>query len=488
MPPASSQQPRDLRQWIAAVDELGELKRVDGASWELEIGAIAEINNHQPHPPALLFDRISGYPAGHRLLTSANVTAARLGLTLGLGTELTKKELVKALRGAPSRWATAAKSVKARMVDSGPVSEHESRGDAVSVLDFPAPLWRELDGGRYIGTGCLVVTRDFDSDWINVGTYRAMVHDERSVGVNILSGKHGRIQYEKAFAAGERFPMAIVLGHDPLLALLAGVEMPYGVSEFDVASAIAGPIDLIPAPVTGLPVPASAEIVLDGWCRGDNFKLEGPLGEFTGYYSFDEVPAPVLEVEAVWNRTDPIILGSPPAKPPHDYSYWVSILRSAIVLDALETAGVPDVRGVWEHEAGASRMFLVVSIKQRYAGHARQAMHLASQGQGGAQAGRYVVVVDDDIDPTNLEEVIWAMATRSDPERDIDLQRRAWGSTIDPLYVTLGRVPLNSRALIDACIPYEFIDSFPKVAAVGPELERRVRERWGELFRDDWTR
>jgi UbiD family decarboxylase len=147
----------------------------------------------------------------------------------------------------------------------------------------------------------------------------------------------------------------------------------------------------------------------------------------------------------------------------------------------LVKAGIPDIRGVWAHEVGGSRLFIAVSIKQRYLGHARQAGFVASQCQTGAYLGRYVVVVDEDIDPSDLQEVIWAMCTRSDPASDIEMIRRAWSSEADPL-VRKGSPPCNSRAIIDACRPYEWLDEFPPVVETSPDLLRAIKTKWADVL------
>lgn len=476
--------PGDLRDWLAAVAALGELREVRGAHWRLEIGALCELNYKRPTPWALLFDDIPDYPPGWRVLTGASASPARLGLPLRLGTEHTTLSLIQALRGQFTRWAARAGDYPPRVVDDGPILENVQEGDAVDLEAFPAPFWHELDGGRFIGTGGLLLTRDPDSGWINGGTYRMQLLGRNRLGLFALTGKHARIHLDKYAALHEPCPVVVSLGHDPLFALLGGIEVPYGVGELEYAGAIAGePVEVLRGPLTRLPLPAHAEIVAEGYVYPGDVAPEGPYGEFHGYYSAAEAPQPVIHIKRLLYRRDPILLGSPPGRPPHDYSYWVSILRSAVVFDALVDTGVPDVQAVWQHPCGGARMLLAVSIKQRYPGHARQAGHVAAQCRGGGQVGRYVIVVDEDIDPTDLEQVMWAVATRSDPVRDIDFIRRAWGSQVDPQHVTLPDGGLtNSRAIIDACRPYEFRDAFPAVVGASPELLARTRARWAALL------
>ena len=476
--------PLDLRPWLDEVRRLGELRDVSGADWNLELGTISELNVKKENPPALLFDRIPGYPAGYRVLTCSTSSPARLASILRLGPERSHHGLVQKLRGKPAEWQARAKEYPPVTVAGGPVFENRASGADVDLFAFPAPLWHELDGGRYIGTGCMVVTKDYDSDWINVGTYRVMIHDRNHVGLDMVPGKHGAIQYRKYMDAGKPFPVCIVVGADPLGYLIAGIEVPFGMCEYDYIGAILGePVAVAKGELTGLPFPAASEIVLEGWAHPGDERIEGPFGEFHGYYPGKAATAPAVRVERVYFRNDPIIVGSPPAKPPNDYSYSKAVMRSAMLMDALAAAGVPDVKAVWAHEIGGARMFNVVAIKQRYAGHARQAGHILNQCGVGAYMSRYSVVVDDDIDPSNLQEVMWAVATRTDPAIDIDIIQRGMGSKNDPMSIAYPYdAPLASKAIIDACRPYDFLDRFPAVAEASKELQEKVRAKWKDLL------
>ncbi|MDQ0189058.1 UbiD family decarboxylase [Alicyclobacillus cycloheptanicus] len=476
--------PLDLRNWLADMEEEDGVQVVRGADWNLEIGAISELNVKKTGHKALLFDDIPGYPAGYRVLTCTTSSPSRLASLLRAPKVAGHHELVQWLRGKPKAWAAQAEAYPPVSVSTGPVMACVDDKDAVNLYKFPAPLWHELDGGRYIGTGCAVVTKDRDSDWVNVGTYRIMVQDETHVGLDMVSGKHGQIQFQKYMAAGEPFPVCIVIGADPLCYLISGIEVPYGISEFNYMGAILEqPVEVVHGERTGLPFPAGAEIVLEGWIYPGDERLEGPFGEFHGYYQAGAKVAPLVTVERVYYRRDPIIVGSPPAKPPNDYSYSKAVMRSALLFDALVSAGVPGVESVWAHEIGGARMFTVASIRQRYAGHARQCGHVLSQCGVAAYMGRYSVVVDEDIDPSNLTEVMWAIATRTDPEKDIDFIRNAMGSKNDPMSVTYtSKAMFSSRAIIDACRPFDHLDDFPPVAEASPELQAQVREKWRDVL------
>ena len=146
---------------------------------------------------------------------------------------------------------------------------------------------------------------------------------------------------------------------------------------------------------------------------------------------------------------------------------------------------MPDVVGAWQHEVGGARLFSVVAIHQRYPGHARQVLHVASQCHAGAYAGRWVVVVDEDIDPTNLEEVMWALCTRADPATDIDIIHRAWSTPLDPMVTPAQRKIkdyTSSRGLIDACRPFEWLDEFPPVNLPPKDVREAAHKRWGYLL------
>ena len=458
-----------LRTWLEQADALGEIRTIEGADWDLEIGAVADLVTERGSSPAVLFDSVKGYPKGHRVLVNSLGSTKRLGLSLGMPQDLSSLEFVSEWR----RRSKALKHIPPTIVREGPVLENIRRGNDVDILSFPTPRWFELDGGRYIGTGSVNITHDPEEGWTNLGTARVMIHDANTVGFYIAPGRHGRIHRDKAFLRGEPFKVAISVGHDPLIFLAGALEVPYGVCEYDFIGGIRGkPVEVIQGEFTGLPIPASAEIVLEGECVQGNDKIEGPFGEWTGYYGSSSRPEPIVKIHSVMYRNNPIILG---------YTRkWRAPLKAALVWDDLEAAGVPDIRGVWYHEAaGAAYLFLVVSIKQRYPGHARQAGVVATQCHAAAYLGRYTVVVDDDIDPTNLDEVLWAVCTRSDPEKDIEILRRCWSGPLDPI-IPKDKKGFNSRAIIDATRPYEWLDSFPPVSRSSRELRSRIMGKWGD--------
>jgi UbiD family decarboxylase len=473
----------DLRQWLDEVRRLGEVKEVKGLSWQEDIGLVSSMALHDDNAPCFLFTEVPGTIKGSRVLVNF-FGGRRKHMTLGFPADLTKMELSEHFR---VHYAADMKRIPPKYVEDGPVMQNVMAGDAIDVTKFPAPQWHKPDGGRYIGTGSYNITRDPDDGWINCGTYRVMIHDEKSVGFYISPGKHGRQMRDKYQARGEPMPVAIVCGGDPMSFLMGCNEIPFGVSELDVIGGIRGaPVEVIKGPVTGLPIPANAEIVIEGFVEPHNERTEGPFGEWTGYYGSDLRPEPVLDIKAIYYRNDPILLGCAPQRPPDEISRYRAITRSALLRDNIQKAGVPGVTAAWAHEVGNTRLLLAIAITQRYPGHTKQAGHIASTCHIGAYCGRYTIVVDDDIDVSNLEEVVWALLTRSDPATSIDIIRNAWSTPLDPRIEPERKAKgdfTNSRAVIDACRPWHWRDQFPAVNVPTAEERRLAQEKFGHLFK-----
>ncbi len=472
----------DLREWIEQAEQLGEVRLVSGASWQEEIGMAAEIVQHSATAPCVIFDDVPGCPKGFRVLTNF-FGGRRQNMTLGFPTDLSKLELSEAFL---STYLKDLKNIPFQEVSDGPIFENVLTGDDVDVTKFPVPVWHERDGGRYIGTGSFNVTVDPEENWVNVGTYRVMIQDKRTVGFYISPGKHGRIHRDKYQAQGKLMPTVIVAGGDPLTFLMACSETPYGVCEYDLVGGMRGsPVKVVRGKVTGLPIPANAEIALEGFVDPNKRMVEGPFGEWTGYYASDKRPEPVLDIKAIYHRNSPIILGCPPQRPPDELARYRAVTRSALLRQSVQAAGVPDVRAVWAHEVGTARMLVGVSITQRYPGHSKQAGHVACQCHVGAYCGKYVIVVDEDIDVSNLDELIWAMLTRSDPASSIDIITGAWSTPLDPRISpqekAIGNFT-NSRAIIDACRPYHWRDQFPVVNMPSQAVMKKAREKFSYLL------
>jgi len=467
----------DLRGWLEQVEALGQLKRLEGAHWDLELGGIAELMHRRPRPQALLFDAIPDYPRGRRVLTNMLGTLQRLAVTTGTDPAATALQYVQDWR----RRVDHIPAIEPEVRTDGPVLQNVREGADVNMLEFPVPRWHEHDGGRYIGTANLVITRDPEDDWVNVGTYRVMLQDERHLGCNISPGKHGRIQRQKHFDRGEPCPVAMSFGQHPLLFLAACTDIPYQMSEYAWVGGVRGePVPVVRGPRTGLPIPADAELAIEGMMLPDATKAEGPFGEWTGYYASGQKTEPLIRVDAVYFRDDPIITGSPPFPPSESVEFNQWLWRAAVLWNQIEAAGVPDVTAVRVHPSGG-RFLVAIAIKQRYPGHAKQAGIIAAQCRSGAYMGRYTIVVDDDVDIYDTDQLLWALSTRSDPVQDIDLIKRAWSGPLDPA-IQPGKKGFNSRAIIDATRPWEWREQFARVSAIDEALRQQLEAKWGRVL------
>lgn len=468
----------DLRAWMDEVKQIGQLMNIDNVHWDLELSTLTEIINERSKTrPAIVFDRIKDYPHGYRVAANLVSSVERLTLTLGMKAGLSDIDFIQSWRQQVKKIVP----VPAGTVADGPLFENVKKGKDIDVLGFPVPRWHELDGGRYIGTDDLVITRDPEEGWVNVGTYRIMVHGPDRLGLHMSPGKHGRVHKDKYHQQGKPFPIAVSFGHHPIYFVVASTDVPNRVNEYDYAGGILGqPLQVVNGPLTGLPIPADAEIAIEGEVGLEDVMPEGPFGEWTGYYASHQPAVPVIQIKALYFRNDPILCGFPLLKPSSGDNLHFSLMRSALIWNALDEAGVPDIKGVWAHPAGG-RFLTLVSLKQRYPGHARQAGLIASQCRSGAYLGRYVVVVDDDVDITNSEEFLWALSSRSDPAQSIEILRRAWSGPLDPR-IPPDEVGFSSRAVIDATRPYEWREKFPKVSGASRELKDEVGKKWQDFL------
>src|SRR5215813_12234504 len=335
----------DLREFIARAEDAAELIRIKDAHWDLEMGTLAEIVYHaRPEPPAILFEDVPGYPKGMRLLSGATNSSKRLALTLGLPVPSNPLDVVRAYR---DRMKTH-RPIPPKTVAKGAVLENVDRDDKVDLWKFPVPFLHEHDGGRYIGTDDLVIMRDPEENWVNGATYRVMVQDKNHVSLWISPGKHGRQIREKYFRAGKPCPVLISCGHDPLLFLAGGNELKYGLSEYDYAGGHRGePCEVVLSELHGLPMPAHAEIVIEGDMTEGETAREGPFGEFTGYYASSPSEQPVVRVRRVYHRNDPILSIASPMRPPSDFSFSKCVMKAGMIWDEVERAGLSGVKGVW---------------------------------------------------------------------------------------------------------------------------------------------
>jgi 4-hydroxy-3-polyprenylbenzoate decarboxylase len=344
------------------------------------------------------------------------------------------------------------------------------------------PRFHADDGGRYIGTGSTLTNRHPESGALNMGTYRIQLHERDLLGLWMSPGQHGRLICQAYWDRGEACPVVATFGGDPLVFLAGRTKIPWGRSEYEFTGGLRGrPLAVIPGPLTGLPIPAEAEIAIEGEVPPPAVEAhdEGPFGEWPGYYSGGTKGTgqkqPVIRVKALYHRDDPIICNQAPMWFGAPY---IGLPFSAGVLwDQLEAAGVQDVTGVYCYTS----YLVVVAIRQRFAGHAKQAAHAALSCSAQARNGRYVVIVDEDIDVTDLKEVIWAMQTRVDPATNIELIDGCWSTPLDPRMPPDRRASgdhTNSRAIFYAVRPFAWRDKFPQVSRTPKDLRREVVDKY----------
>ena len=486
----------DMREWIALLEREGEIRHVGAeVDWDREIGAIAR-RVLEKKGPALLFENIKGYRRGRctKLFTGGLGSRQRLALALGFPKDVGNSELVQYV------MKKNRETIAPRLVATGPVKDVIVKGDDVDQHDFPVPKWQYLEGGRYIHTFSGIVTRDPETRTMNVGIYRGMIGTRNTAPFLLIKGgQHWGQHFVKWEARGEVMPVACVLGWDPIMEFLAGSPIPAGVSEWDVAGGYRGePAELVPCETVDLEVPASAEIVLEGFISADpgTYEKEGPFGEFTGYVSDVPTPRPTMKVTCITHRRDPIFRGCLEGTLPGSYSensVMSSVQRAAIAWNILNGAGIPGIRDVFVPPI-TNGVNIHVQIKKHYQGQPKQ-IAAALWGNSAAQYRyKHVTVVEEDIDASSYEQVDWAIAHRVNAgEGGIVIFPGIFGSPIDPSTPMEDRdvarlgTGLWNRVLIDATRSWKHEprpewggERFPPTVRPSPEDEARVTARWAE--------
>lgn len=476
----------DLRMFIEKARHHGEVLVVEGASWDLEMGQIGEIQESMTSRPILLFDKIPGYPSGYRVALNVFASPYRTALALGLPSDLRGVELVKAFK---DKISGGIKRIPPALVETGPVKETIIKGVDVDLFKFPVPKWHALDGGRYIGTGAICVMRDPEEGWVNVSVYRVQAHNRDTATIMIMPGHHGRDIQNKYWANRKPCPVAVAVSPEPIVWAAAAWEgNQWGVSEYELAGGLAGePVSVTKGIYTHLPVPASAEIVLEGEVLppGSETVTEGPFGEWAGYYAGGATPMTVFKVKTIMHRTNPILQGNPPSILPSVWTLGRHLQKAASLWDELDRQ-VGGIAGVWVVEEASIHGMVIIAVKQSYSGHAKHAGLIAAGSNTTRIGCRYIILVDDDIDPANLSDVIWAVSTRTDPATSIDIVRGCYGSAANPAvhlhYKETGQFE-ESRAIINACRPYHLIGKYPPSIKSDAAVLRKTREKWAHLFR-----
>ncbi|MFQ5916113.1 MAG: UbiD family decarboxylase [Nitrospinota bacterium] len=470
--------------WLQKAEAIGEVKKITAeVDPDLEMSTVAYLSGKEAGSPALLFENIKAHPGHRALYNMLGNSINRVALAIreepgqsGLGIVKVLKEKMK--RRMPPKVVAA---------EDASVNRNTELGEDVDLTQFPAPKMWPLDGGKYIGTADAVITQNPDSGRTNLGTYRHMIKSRDQVGFYVSPGKDALLDREAWWNRGEPAPVAAVYGLDPLLFIVSATTFPKNASEYESFGGINGaPIEVFKSDVTGLMLPANAEIIIEGFTHPDKTFPEGPFGEFTGYYGRPSGPTPYIDVHAVRYKKDPILTCALMADGiANECGLFWGMSKAAKVWADLQALGVPGVQGVWSPPEAAGWGVTVVSIKQLYAGHAAQTMALAAQCMGGAYFTKYVIVVDDDVDPSNLSDVLWALATRSRPAQAIDILRETWSTYLDPSLNPPEIRPWGSKCLINACKEFRHIKEFARRTKLSKPVYEQVVERWKELGFED---
>jgi len=470
---------------MTAVDAVGELKTVSGADTRTDIGPITEITAWSAEHPMIVFEDIPGHPPKHRVAVHAYSSYKRMQLLYGFPAGMHGRQLVTWWKERLDNFAP----VLPEVVHSGPVMENVQEGEDVDLLQFPAPLWHAGDAAPYLATGGASVLRDPDSGKLNVGCYRGMLYDRNTLGHHLAGGHDGQVIRDKYFERGLNCPIVVSLGNEPSFTLAAAENLRYRYGELEYGGFVRGaPYELICGPLTGLPFPAAAEVVLEGEIAHPSVEprlVEGPWGEGLGYYAAG-FAQPAIKVKAMYWRNEPIILGDPTLRF-NDRSRAGGFASAARRWHMLEQSGLQGIQGV-----GQIGPFLVISVKQQYAGHALRVADYAMTGLAD-RPPRYLVMVDEDIDPSNRNLVMWAINTRVDPAVQVHIQRDRWCNVVNPAGLTPEKRALEDYTLgtmiIDACKPYRWRHQWDKMftrSDIDEGLRRATVDRWesvlGELI------
>lgn len=467
----------DLREFITALEKEGLLKRVTvEVDWELEIGAIMRRLFDLGNAPAVVFEKIRGYPKGYSFLSGSLSTYGHFAVALGLPRDSSPAEITGTYKERIKN------GIRPERISSAPCKGVKQFGDEVDLLKFPTPFWHQRDGGRYIGTFHCVAVKDPESDWVNVSLYRLMIHDKRHLGILMLKGQHANLIYSKYEALGKPMPIAITIGQDPVNVIAAYGSFDAGVCEWDMAGALRGvPVEMVKCETLDMLVPATAEIVIEGEVPPFERREEGPFGEYTGYYGGSRAPRPVVRVNCITHRENPITVGLLEGKPIQENNIMTAVQNSAYLEKVLIDDLNLNVDRVNVHPWAAAHG-VIISMKPLYPGHVNRVAS-AIWATKLFRTHDYLIFVDRDIDPYDLNQVLWAICTRCKPDRDIITIPRSSGNALWPCLTPAERESgVGCKVIIDATFPAEWpAEWVPPISDWNDypeEVRQRVEEKW----------
>ena len=465
---------KDMRDFVALCEKKGLLKRITAeVDPYLELSHIAKLNE-EAQGPALLFENVKGHVSP--VITSAATTVQRLALIMGESEESSLVDLYQAWR------EKAQHPIPPVFVDKSkaPCKENIMMGDDVDLTRFPVPHYYPKDGGKYFGTAHFIITKDPDSDWVNLGTYRSQLLGKDKVGTQFIKGKHADIMLKKYQALGKPMPVASIVGCDPILFILGAARVGAFTSEYDVAGAFRGEaVEVVKGEVVDLPIPAHAEIVVEGYVDPEKFMEEGPFGEYTGYYSgVGTDPRNFIDVKCVTFRNNPIFWGTTVGRAVTDSHMVMALSYGATLWQQLNEMRIPGLKACYCPPEGAGRFLAIISMKQMYPGHVDQVLTASISTEMGAYGLKTVIVVDEDIDPWDIPRVMYALSFRFQPNRS-QVIKRGRSTPLDPSLPIEAR-EITGRLLLDATIPYEWKEK-PIPIELDADMVTKIRERWTEL-------
>lgn len=485
---------RDLREYAEALEKAGELHRIEKqVDWNLEAGAVASWAN-TTGAPAPFFLKVKDYP-GYSLLANplsgsrvrGNRHWRRFAIALGLDPGASFMETVDEYlkrRSFP---------IKPLLVSTGPCKENIKEGKELDLFSLPIPLIHEIDGGRY-SSWHVNICEDPESEWVNWGLYRWVVHTRDMLGVKLIPGQHAAmLYYEKYEARDQSMPFCIAIGGDPLLTVAASIGAPAGVSECDIAGGLRRePVALVKAETVDLYVPAQAEVIIEGKVYPHERLEEGPFGEYHAYAQAP-LPAPVCRVTAITHRDNPIFPFSASGAPMDDYAATMSVVHSAELLHTLRDKDGWPVRAVFCPPEAIDHL-LIVSCKMVLPNMSRLLAGAIWRTKIGMAYDK-IIVCDDLVDPANREMVWWALSHKLHPHRGIR-KFAAPGHPLQPFLTPEERVKgVGAQVYFDCTFPLDWdpetelmkLASFKTIYP--PEIQEKVLTRWGPEYgydRDVW--